>query len=202
MPEKIEKYLDDNYPIIWQVVSFVLKWRLMFVVTVIFFYIKYHQQNTTIINQGDKIQSLTATNAYLLSESRSNSKIINEIPFGYWKKTVNLQTKQITMFRYNDAFYEHILMPLDLDRYHYVNKTDFTMFPYDQAKVFYDEEWELIQEYLDLKSNGKAPESINKHYTKKWTDTSGRVNKDGYTRWVFEEEGHLYVCGMTDKPVK
>lgn len=151
--------------------------------------------------QSVEIEALTVTNAYLLAESSSDSKAINESPFPWWKKEYDPETEIIIMRSYNDSFYHYFLEGLGVDRFYYVRKSDFAVFPFEDANMFYKEDIELIREFMvqEPLKNGLRSMMI-KEYDNNFTDLNGDLNKDGYWRYVREEEGHVYIYGRMKKP--
>ncbi len=146
--------------------------------------------------QAEQIELLTITNVSLLVQSSKNSKWSNRSPWAEWIKEYNPKTQEITMQYYNNALYKYLLEPLGYDRYYYVLKTDSEVFPGEMGKVFYEEEMYLVQRFLE--GNG---EMVIKEYKNEWTELRGGKNKDGYWRYVWQEDGHIYVGGRTNKPV-
>lgn len=151
--------------------------------------------------QAVEIESLTLTNAYLLAQTRSGSRAINETPLVWWKKELFPETGRIVMQNYNDAFYDYMLKPIGVGRYFYVRKEDKEVFSHDIAAVFYKEDFDLYIQFLKQPVNeeGYRPMLI-KEYDNHWVDLSGNVNKDGYWRFVREEEGHIFIYGMLKRP--
>lgn len=202
MPKRIETWLEKKHPNFYSFLSFARKWRLLFVITVTFFYIKYDRQNCLILEQGKQlsiygrqIDDLKISNAVLLAESQKNSKTINELLNPFWKKWYNPVEVSLIMITYNDAFYEHFLKDSNLDRFHYLGKTDFMVFPFEQADVFYQEDMSLVREFL----NGDGS-PIYKKYNNKFIEIDGTENRDGYIRWVMQIDGNIYVYGMLNNP--
>lgn len=192
---KIEAWCKHKYPKFYAFLVFSSRWRLFFIVTVLFFYVKYDRQNRLIIEQGIKIESLTKINAYLLVEGQKNSRTINEVLNPFWKKWYNPKNESLTMITYNDSFYHHLLEDLGLDRFFYVGKSDFDVFTFEQADVFYKEDLALIKQFI----NGDGTPVIKKYDTE-WSEIDGKPNKDGYIRWVMSVDDNIYVYGMMNDP--
>ena len=137
----------------------------------------------------------------MLSESISDNKAINESPFIWWKKEIDPENEVIIMRNYNDVFYEYFLKNLGYDRFYYVRKSDFAVFPHNEAKKFYDEDIALYYEFIEQekKDDGNRPMVI-KEYSTKFKTLEGVTNKAGYWRYVREEEGHIYIYGRMKDP--
>ena len=125
-----------------------------------------------------------------------SSKWSNKSPWAEWTKEYNPKTDDITMQFYNDALYNYMLEPLGFERYHYVLKSDFEVFPDDQAQIFYNEDMAMVNKFLE--GDGGM---VIREYQNTWNDLKGAPNNDGYWRYVWKEDGHIYVGGRTDKPV-
>lgn len=176
-----------------------LKWNKLFQFGVIgtAFFFSYQSKKQSI-----EIQALTVTNSYLLAESMSDSRAVNESPFIWWKKEIEPETEVIIMRDYNNAFYEDFLKHLGVDRFYYVRKTDFAMFPQEEAKKFYDEDFALYKEFIeqDLDVYGNRPMVI-RSYKNNFINLDGTVNDSGYWRYVREERGHIYIYGRMKEPI-
>lgn len=152
--------------------------------------------------QSREIEALTVTNAYLLAESISDSKAINDSPFPWWKKEYNPADLKITMREYNDIFYYYFLKDLGFSRFHYTRRTDFEVFAFSEATKFYTEDLALVKRFLKQEplANGKRPLLIEEYDTE-FINLNGELNSSGYWRYVKEENGHIYIYGRMKEPV-
>jgi len=69
------------------------------------------------------------------------------------------------------------------------------VFPPDQADVFYQEDLALVREFI--KGDGNP---VIKKYATEWSEIDGKLNKDGYIRWVMMVDENIYVYGMLNDP--
>lgn len=176
-----------------------LKWNKIFQGTVLISVVFLTWQNR---DQNSEIQALTVTNSYLLAESMSDSRAVNESPFVWWKKEIEPETEVIIMRDYNNAFYDFFLKVLEVDRFYYVRKTDFAVWPYEAAKGFYDEDLALYHDFIEQAPDefGNRPMVI-RSYKNKFTNLDGTINDSGYWRYVREERGHIYIYGRMKEPI-
>lgn len=200
----IELFLEARFPATWDVISFILKYRILALVVIFFFYAKYREQDRTLaefrmseVRKNTTIEQLTLLNTSILVKNQSNGKLVDELLQPFWKKIHNTEDKTNRMFVYNAALYEFLLEKLDLERFFYTNKTDFDVFPKEQAQLFYDEEMWLINEFL---AGDGSP--VYKTYENTWVDLKGNVVDGGYTRWVDSIDGHIFVYGMMHLPTE
>lgn len=180
-----------------EAIGYFLKWNDLFRFTLIAANLFLLYRNNALSNE---IDGLRKANIYLSTQHIANLKAINESPLAWWKKEV-FDDGEIVMRDYNDAFYSYLLKPLSLGRYFYVNKSDYDVFPTKMAASFYAEDFSVYKEFMmqTPDANGIRPMLI-KEYSNHWVDLKGEINKDGYWRYVRQEEGHIYVYGSLKKP--
>lgn len=177
-----------------------LKFNRLFAVTSViaamFFSYMYKKESTI-------TQNLSITNAFLLAQNRSGAKAINETPLVWWKKEVFPETGRIIMMDYNDAFYDYMLKHLNVGRYAYIRYSDHEFFPEEVADVFYKEDFNIYLKYMAQlpDSDGHRPLYIE-DFDEHWVDLQGNINKDGYSRWALEVDGHYFVYGILKKVQK
>lgn len=143
------------------------------------------------IKQDLKISELALSNARLMVQSKMNSKAINQLPYPWWHQEFFPSDGKIVMQQLNDAMYYYILEPLGYDRFYYTTRTDHDIFEEQQANHFYVEKMALINDLLVSGVN-----FVEKKYTNEWVTPEGKKQTDGYTRWAYKQEGHIYIDGM------
>ena len=197
----IENWLEIKAPKTWAVVSFILYWRLIAVVCIVFFYVKSEKDNTSLKAKDDQMSRLSIEKNNLLSQISNAAKVMDEMPTAWWKKEFFPVSGEIIMMTYNSAFYEVFMKPLGLRRYDYVLKRDRDFFPLEQALVFETEELALYQKWLEqpIDEFGNRP-ALYANYKNVWVDLQGRKQADGYYRGVTSFEGHIYFYGGTKEP--
>lgn len=198
---KIEQWFETNHPQAWDVISFILKFRIIALAFVLFFYLKSERDDAQKIVYENSIQQLELDKRNLLTQVSSASKLMDEMPTAWWKKEYFVKTGDIVMMTYNVVFWEIFMKPLDLKRWDYVLGRDRDFFPLEQALVFENEEISLYNEWLkqpvDKFGNRQA---LYANYTNVWIDLQGNKQEDGYYRGVIGYQGHIYIVGGTKEP--
>lgn len=171
------------------------KWYLGLCVGVLLnFYFSYdlHRTNTAqtlrISQYEAQILKLKQTNTELLSATFSGQKILDDLPFSFWRKK-KVGENYIMKF-INETGKDQFLESKGINRYYYHNKTDFAVFEFDDAYKFYKED--SLVAYA--KSDTVA------HFNTDFYDAKGhKLITDGYTRWRKVVDGDTMILGQMDR---
>lgn len=171
------------------------KWYILLCCGIVLnFYLSY-QLNKTNRTQTDRISSLEAenlklkqTNTELLSASFSGQRILDELPFAFWRKK-KVGNDYVMKF-INEAGKKQFLESKGINRYYYHNRTDFDVFSYEDALVFHKEDSIVAHAVSDTIA----------HFDSDFHDAKGnKLIKDGYTRWKKVIDGDTMILGQMDK---
>lgn len=178
------------------------KWYVTLLVAVVI-NIGWNYTNTkATFKQGQRITelekenlALKKTNIELLSKDFLGQRSLDRLPFALWRKVKRGNTYIMKFI--NNTGKKQFLEDRGIDRYYYHNKTDFAVFPYDEAIKFQREDSIVANAVTDTVA----------HFDTDFYDSTGKILiKDGYTRWrEISEDGDTLVWGKMDgfyKPAK
>lgn len=103
-----------------------------------------------------QIKDLQEEKAELLNSITAYNAYFNDHPWPIWIKIK--RGNQFFMYWYNDAYFEWYIKPKGLTRYSYYGKTDYDIYNYETATIFFVRDMQLA---LDGGSNRKYEAIIN-----------------------------------------
>ena len=167
------------------------KWRMTLLLGVVLnLYFNFNLRNRIIDLEIENLK-LKQTNTELLSSSFSGQKILDDMPFSFWRKKKN--GEHYVMKFINQAGKDQFLESKGINRYYYHNKTDFAVFNFEDAYKFYKED--------SLVAHAKTDTIA--HFNTDFFDAKGnKLIKDGYTRWRKIIDNDTMIFGKMDKYYK
>lgn len=131
-----------------------------------------------------KFDSLADQAKAISTESRPLLEAIRQFPGLAWIKRYDQHTKKYIMVVLSQQYVLRILGGKTED---YIGKTDFDVWEYDAALMFFENDEKT------RKGERNATQMVEEPWESSRTGQKGTFR--GY-KWLFEVEGHIYVVGM------